>query len=400
MLAILAALPPFAIDTYSPAIPNIANYFGVSSTHVMITFTTYFIGFSVGMLFWGPLSDKYGRKPIIFIAMLLYIVSTIICAEANSFDHLTYARLIQGFGDSAGSSIAFAVARDLYSGARLTQIIATIAMFIMIAPIIAPIIGTLIMHTGVWQNIFHFLTAYGVLLVLLSLKLPETHPKEKRLTHISHTFLQYKEHACNLQFILFCLSTSFFFAAFFSYIGSSAIIYIQYFNLSRIAYCLFFGINTMALFGANLFLKNYADKIAFHKIILIAMSFVILGALGLLSSELLLEKAYIAFSTFQFILTFGLSLATNVIFSNALGRIKTGFGTASAMMNALRFSFGGIANFIMSYWCIQSSTIPLTIQQIICLTLGFLLAYFALQVKDNSSSASESTSTVTTDPVA
>lgn len=100
ILALFAALPPLAVNTYAPAIPLIASDFGVSNSTVLTTFATYFIGFSFGMLFWGAVSDKYGRKKVIIIGSVIYIISTILCSYSYNFRMLEIMRLLQGLSDS------------------------------------------------------------------------------------------------------------------------------------------------------------------------------------------------------------------------------------------------------------------------------------------------------------
>ena len=152
MLALYAALPPFAIDTYMPAFGLISKYFSVPIQHIIVSITTYFVGFGLGMLIWGALSDRYGRKKVLMAGMLMYIISTVLCAISSDFETLTWMRLIQGLGDSSGSVIAMAIARDCYEGKHLTKTIASMVMIMMAAPIISPIIGSLIVNlSGRWQ---------------------------------------------------------------------------------------------------------------------------------------------------------------------------------------------------------------------------------------------------------
>ncbi len=144
ILAMFGALPPFAINTYTPAIPDIAKYFSITESSVIVTMTTYFVGFALGMLVWGAFSDRYGRKKILIIGMAMYIFSTIVCSFCEEFSTLSFMRFIQGFGDSTGAIIALSVARDCYSGKKLTIVMASILIIMMLAPITAPIIGSIL----------------------------------------------------------------------------------------------------------------------------------------------------------------------------------------------------------------------------------------------------------------
>jgi MFS transporter, DHA1 family, multidrug resistance protein len=169
-VVIFVALPPFAIDTYIPAFGNIANDLNVNVNLMPITISTYLIGFGLGMFFWGALSDRYGRKKILTIGMLVYIISTVLCAQTDNFNTLIFMRFIQGLGDSPAAVAAMAILKDCYRGQKLIKTMATMIMVFMVAPIVAPMVGSVIIYTtGEWQNIFYFLTIYGVVLLVARL---------------------------------------------------------------------------------------------------------------------------------------------------------------------------------------------------------------------------------------
>ena len=121
-VVLFVALPPFAIDTYIPAFGNIANSFNVPVSSIAITISTYLVGFGLGMFFWGALSDRYGRKKILIIGMLVYIASTILCSQTDSFNTLIFMRFIQGIGDSPAAVAAMAILKDCYRGQKLIKI--------------------------------------------------------------------------------------------------------------------------------------------------------------------------------------------------------------------------------------------------------------------------------------
>ena len=242
IVTIFAALPPFAIDTYMPAFNEIGAYFSVSNYELTKSISTYFLGFAIGMLFWGAITDRFGRRKPLIIGMAIYLASSILCSLSTSYDMLLAMRFIQGLGDSSGAIISMAILRDCYKGVRLMRMISIISMTFMIAPIIAPIIGSIIIYqTNNWKDIFHFLTIYGIILLPLSFFIPETLNPKKRILSVFDNFTIYIKHFKNIPFMICTIITGLSFAALFSFISSSSILILDYLKLGYLQYCLLFG---------------------------------------------------------------------------------------------------------------------------------------------------------------
>jgi MFS transporter, DHA1 family, multidrug resistance protein len=376
ILAMLGALPPFATDTYTPAIPQIASYFSISQSSVMLSITTYFIGFSLGMLIWGPLSDYYGRKKTLIIGIGLYLISSIICSFSWNYEVLLFMRFFQGASDSSGVVVALAIARDCYSGRKLTTVMASVMIVQMIAPISAPIIGSfLIVFTGQWQNIFHFLTVYGAILFFFIFFLKETHPKYKRNKLIINNISFYKDHLLNVHFILKSLISGLCFAGFFSFIGSSSIIYLSKFSVSYLLYCLLFAFNILGMVAANILLKYKLHT--FNEKPLIRLGYLGL-ALGLVLSfmfNILYSNVYL-FTLGIMLMTFGFGLISIIYSSAALSSVSNGFGVATSINNFIKFFLGGAASFLMSYSSVENIITDLSMQQLGIVILSLISLVF------------------------
>lgn len=182
IMAALMTVTAMSIDINLPAIPAIAADLGASVTTAQLTVPLFFAGFAVGQVIWGPLSDLTGRRPAMLTALAIYLASTVACALSTSIEMLLAMRMIQGFAAGGGSTIARAVIRDLFTGAEMARIMSlTMAVFIL-APIVAPSIGALLLLLGPWQIIFWFLVAYGSILIVLAItrlaeSLPERNPR-------------------------------------------------------------------------------------------------------------------------------------------------------------------------------------------------------------------------------
>lgn len=177
-ILLLTVIGQSAVDIYLPALPHMVHDLGTTQRAVQISLTTFFIGFAVSQLFYGPLSDQYGRKPILYFGLSVFLLGSLGCVLAPNAPVLILSRLVQGLGIGAASTLSRAISRDLFDGKALSQISAYAAMSWALIPIIAPLIGSYIQHYLGWRYIFGLLALFGAgLLLLLSTKISETHPQ-------------------------------------------------------------------------------------------------------------------------------------------------------------------------------------------------------------------------------
>ena len=182
LLAGLAGLAPFALDTYLVAFPEIAGTFGTDRPSVQQSLTSYLAPYAVMMLVHGPLSDRYGRRASIIGALLVFCAATFGCATAQSIDVFLGCRALQGISVGATTVVGRALVRDLYEGAEAQRVFAHVNLMFTLAPVAAPIVGACLLAIGGWRSIFWFLLAYPMALVGASWRwLPETLPASSRV---------------------------------------------------------------------------------------------------------------------------------------------------------------------------------------------------------------------------
>lgn len=179
-LGALTAFGPFVTDMYLSTLPEMTSYFATSSSMVQLGLTASMAGLAVGQLFFGPISDKYGRRPPLIIALLLFLISTVGCLLSTDISRFVAWRLVQGIAGAGGIVISRSVATDKYSGKDLGVMLATIGAINGVAPIAAPMIGGFVGGNGGWQSIFWILFGIGLLLLIGSLHFSESLPREKR----------------------------------------------------------------------------------------------------------------------------------------------------------------------------------------------------------------------------
>jgi DHA1 family bicyclomycin/chloramphenicol resistance-like MFS transporter len=192
LLGVLIALPALGTDLFVPALPVLAQALAAEVGSAQLTITTYFIGLAAGQLLWGPLSDRFGRKPVLLAALLLTFVSSIAAVLMPSLSAVAAARLVQGLAMSSGAVIVRSVVRDLYAHEQAARLLASVTIVFSIVPIAAPLAGAALANSGGWQAVFWCMAATAaVLLAATGFGLSETAPAERRSAHplaIGRTF--------------------------------------------------------------------------------------------------------------------------------------------------------------------------------------------------------------------
>ena len=162
LLAALTAVGPLTTDMYLPSLPDIAQRLGASTAQTQLTISSYLIGFAVGQIVYGPVSDRHGRKPVLLAAVVLYCAATLACALATSIEMLIIARAGQALGGSGGIVLARAIVRDLYSGARAGRELSLIGAVMALAPVFAPLVGGVLQTGFGWRSVFFTLLGGGL----------------------------------------------------------------------------------------------------------------------------------------------------------------------------------------------------------------------------------------------
>jgi len=174
LLVIISAIPPLTTDIYLPALPTMVETLNTDQTMVNLTLSIYFIVYAVGVLFWGPLSEKFGRKSIMLFGLGIYVIASLLCALSNVIEMLIGARVIQAFGGSAVTVVSAVIVKDLYDGREREKIMATIMSFIIIAPLVAPVLGALLLKAWSWQAMFIALAIFGSVSMVFAFCFRET----------------------------------------------------------------------------------------------------------------------------------------------------------------------------------------------------------------------------------
>jgi MFS transporter, DHA1 family, multidrug resistance protein len=272
VLGLVAAVGPFAIDMYLPAMPKIGADLGSSMQAVQWTIVAYFLSFGLAQLIYGPWADQSGRKPPLYAGLALFIAGTVICALAPTIEMLIFGRFVQGMGGAANMVVLRAVIRDLATGADATRMMSTIMIVIAISPLLAPLSGSALLAFGTWRLIFWALLVAAVLsFFLIHYVLPETLKPEDRQRFDVPTMrrgvgLLLRDRG----FMVMTLLAGFAFASFFVFIAAASFVYTGQFGLSPTQFSLAFAVNALGFFAASQFAAPLGQRLGPHRLIVLA----------------------------------------------------------------------------------------------------------------------------------
>lgn len=235
LMASLMAIVALSIDALLPALPDIGNSVGVTNlSDNQLFITMIFLGLGFGQLIFGTLSDSFGRKPVVFIGFLIFVIASIICVTTKSFEMMIFGRILQGIGLSSPRTLSIAIVRDSYSGNYMAKILSIVVMVFILVPVIAPSLGQFLLNFYNWESIFYVNLIFGALVMIWFWKRqPETLPKEKRIRFSSHLFIDgTKEFVKYNDAIAFTLISGFITGSFMVYLSTSQQIFEKQYNLA------------------------------------------------------------------------------------------------------------------------------------------------------------------------
>lgn len=371
LLGALAAFPPLVTDMYLPALPIMTMEFDTTPSAVQMSLAACILGLAAGQLIFGPLSDKWGRKPLLKSALILFILATVASIFSPTIDVLNICRFFQGLGGAGGVVLSRSVATDCYSGRELAKTLAVIGAINGIAPVTAPVIGGLFSEAIGWKGIFCILLAIGLLLYIVSIPFREYHQPEKRYTgSMSKLFTQAGELLGNAAYIRYVLIFGMANAVLFGYISSASFILQNDFGLSELMFGILFGINSMAIgCGSMLSLKLKQIANASH-----------IGCAGMLACSMLqlcnynLGFGFMGYEILVFLMLFAVGMVFTSSTTLAMTEGKAMIGWASAIVGATGFLFGGIVTPLVGLGSIQLSTYTvMTVCSFIAMSLSYMV---------------------------
>lgn len=347
ILGSLEALTPFSIDMYLPAFTQIATDLQTTTAKVSFSISTYFIGFALGQIIYGPLLDYFGRKKPLYVGLIIYILATIGIMNTHSIDMFLALRFLQAFGGCVASVGAIAMVRDFFPVEDSAKVFSMLMLVLSVSPLLAPTIGGFVVaHTG-WRVIFGILVGLGLLNLALSyFVLPEKFVPDRatRSLNLKSIMRGFKEILQVRQFSTYVFAGSFSFAGLFVYIAGSPAMFMEGFKVSAQEYGIIFAVLAVAMIGGGQLNLLFTKKYTSPQIFKVALLFQVI--MGLIFFGGVFYNAFTLVPTV--IILFLLLLGAGVTYPNAVALALAPFeknaGAASALLGFLQLGIGSVAS--------------------------------------------------------
>jgi DHA1 family bicyclomycin/chloramphenicol resistance-like MFS transporter len=336
-----------ATDIYLPAIPDIARSVAADIQVIENSISTYFLGVAAGQLLAAPASDRLGRKPVIMAGLVLFLLSAGATIMATSAGELLALRFLQGLGAGAGVVNVMAAVGDLYEEREAARMFATIHIIVLTAPLIAPIIGAVLVSYFVWQSVFVFLTIYALCVVVItSLVMPETlqpGPGSDRPRSILREILtDYRRVLSRPRAVLFNLAIALAYSCFFIFLTDAAFLYLDFFGVETLTFPLLFGANIVMMMVGNRVNLFLLARIRPRLVIPWGHALQVLTSAALLTYVSAASPSLVVFVPLVMLAT----SANTLIVGNSTARYISLFnvrrGTASAVSGVIQFTAVGL----------------------------------------------------------
>ncbi|PSK90988.1 DHA1 family bicyclomycin/chloramphenicol resistance-like MFS transporter [Haloactinopolyspora alba] len=345
VLGALTALGPLTIDLYLPAFPAISGDLDAAESAVQLTLTGTLLGFAIGQLILGPLSDALGRRRPLMAATATHVVASVLCAVAPNIAMLGGFRVLQGMAAAAGAVVSMAVVRDLYTGLPAVRLLSRLMLVTGIAPVLAPSLGGQVLQFTDWRGVFWVLAVLGLgLVAVVVLGLEETLPPERRRSGgVAGTMRTYASILRGRVFVGLMLTGGSMMAALFAYIAGSSFVFQDVYGLSEQAYGVLFGLNSVGLITATQLNARLVRRVAPKWVVSGALvtAATAAGAMLVFASSGLFGIAGIAVPLFVLLTTVGFTMPNTPVL--ALAEHGESAGTAAALLGAMNFAVGAFS---------------------------------------------------------
>lgn len=341
----LTAIAPLATDMYVPAFPDVAHDLHATATQVQLTLTTFFAGMAAGQLLGGPVSDQLGRRRPLLAATVLMLVASAACALAPGIGVLSAARFVQGFAGGWAMVIGRAVIVDLAHGIQLVRALNVVQAVGGVAPIVAPLLGGLILQVGDWRAPFWVITAIVVgMIVAAYVAVPESLPPSRRHAGGLRTFGDDARAVLgNRQYLGYVLVSASIMIALFAYVATSAFILESMNGLSPLAYSAAFAANAVGMTVTALLAARLAGRVPTRRVILVGQVVALAAGLTMLTGALWLGTPLLLTIVSFFALMAGIGLIWGNAAALAAGAVPGHPGTGSAVLGMLQWGTAGLA---------------------------------------------------------
>lgn len=360
LLGALTALGPFTIDLYLPAFPVLQQDFHTTAAAIQLTLTGTMIGFALGQLIVGPLSDKVGRRRPLLAVTALHVIASVGAALAPDLTLLAVARVLMGMGAAAGGVVAMAIVRDLFGGRRLVVMLSRLALVSGVAPVIAPLIGSALLAVMPWRGIFVVLAVYGFVMLVSAIALvPETLPKARRGAAGGATVLQrYRSVFSDRVFVGVLIIGGMTFSGLFSYLSSSSFLFQEGYGFDAQQYGLLFAVNSLGVVLGVQTASRLAARFGPQWVLAFSTGVLVLASLAIIVFDQLGLGLWPTMAALLVFMT-ACGFTFPCVQVLALDRHGAAAGTAASIIGACNFGVAGLISPIVG-WIARDAGITAT----------------------------------------
>src|SRR5271156_2090691 len=364
IFGLLSAIAPLSIDIYLPALPMLRQALGANEAQTLFTLSAFFVGFGTGQLFLGPLSDRFGRKRPLLAGLVLYIIASVGCAQADSMLAIVLWRFVQAFGGSVVPSVVQAMVRDLYDRNQSARILSLNMLVTASAPVVAPLIGGQVLLWLDWRAIFWVLVGFGLVALLAALALPETLGQARRNeAHPLAMLVGYFEMLRSGRYVGYVVCSTFYFCCLFAFIAGSPFVYIEYFGVPPQYYGFLFGVNMLGMIATTFINSRIVVRRGADRILRIACWIGAAGAVVLLATGLRGVGGVVGIALPLFVVLSVLTVVASNAISGALSVFPNRAGSAAALAGALQVGAGALTSAAVG-WLADGTPRPMIV--IVC----------------------------------
>ncbi len=377
LLAALSAIGPLTTDMYLPSLPDIARQLDASTAQVQFTISAYLIGFAVGQIFYGPVSDRHGRKPVLLAAIALYCVASLACALSTSIEMLIVARAFQALGGSGGIVLTRAIVRDIYSGARAGRELSLIASVMALAPVLAPIAGGLLQTGFGWRVVFLTLVAAGLVgVAIVWLLLPETlNTRAAEPVSLSSMFRSYRVVARHPAYLAYLGITSASYAGLFAWISGASFVLQNLYGLTPFDFGLAFALGSIGYMTGSALAARIVVRFGLDGVLGVGALACAAGGLGMVAAVALGLTSFLSLVLPVAVYLAGLGMVLPQGIAGAMTPFPERAGAASSLFGFMQQSAAALCGATVG-WFLGQSAWPLAVgvAAMGCATLGLWLA--------------------------